>query len=86
MYYVIAGSLRLGTEELGPRDSFFVPSDVPYTYKVGPGGVELLEIRHDTKFDFVNHAHGEAWWNRAAEQTAAHREAWKTATPPKLNT
>jgi mannose-6-phosphate isomerase-like protein (cupin superfamily) len=85
MYYIISGSLRLGTEELGPRDSFFVPCDVPYTYKVGKGGVELLEIRHKTRFNFVNHANGEAWWNRAAEQAAQHSEAWKTATPPKLN-
>ena len=85
MYYIIAGSIRLGTEELGPRDSFFVPRDVPYTYKVNPGGVELLEIRHEPHFNFVNHAQGEAWWKRAAEQTAEHREAWKTAVPPKLN-
>ena len=85
MYYIIAGSLRLGTEELGPRDSFFVPCDVPHTYKVGKGGVELLEIRHKTSFNFVNHANGEAWWSKAAEQTAQHAEAWKSATPPKLN-
>ena len=85
MYYIIAGTLRLGTEELGPRDSFFVPGDVPYTYKVGKGGVELIEIRHANHFNFVNHANGEAWWDRAAEQTAEYREAWKTATPPKLN-
>ena len=85
MYYIIAGSLRLGTEELGPRDSFFVPANVPYTYKPGPEGVELIEIRHEPHFDFVNHANGAAWWDRAAEQTAQHREAWKTAAPPKLN-
>ncbi len=85
MYYVIAGSLRLGTEELGPRDSFFVPAGVPYTYKPGPDGVEVLEIRHANHFDFVNHANGEAWWNKASEEIASRRESWKTATPPKLN-
>jgi len=29
LYYIIAGSIRMGTEDLGPRDSFFIPSDVP---------------------------------------------------------
>jgi len=85
MYYVIAGSLKLGTEELGPRDSFFVPADVPYTYKPGPEGVEVLEIRHANHFNFVNHANGAAWWDKAAGEIAQRQESWKTATPPKLN-
>ena len=85
MYYVIAGSLNLGTEELGPRDCFFVPADVPYTYKPGPDGVEVLEIRNANHFDFVNHAKGEAWWNKAADEIASRQESWKSATPPKLN-
>lgn len=85
LYYIIAGSIRLGTEELGPRDSFFVPADVPYAYKPGPEGVELLEIRHANSFNFVNLAKGEAFWDKAAEQAAARREAWKTAKRPSLN-
>lgn len=85
MYYIIAGSIRLGTEELGPMDCFFVPCDVPYTYKVGPEGVQLLEIRHETRFDFVNHVNGEAWWKRAADEIAKRKQAWETAAPPKLN-
>ncbi|WP_317929465.1 hypothetical protein [Halioxenophilus sp. WMMB6] len=39
MYCVIAASLKLGTEELGSRDCFFVPVDVPYTYVPGGDGV-----------------------------------------------
>ncbi len=85
LYYIVAGSLKLGTEELGPRDSFFVPADVPYTYKPGPEGVEVLEIRQANHFNFVNHAKGEAWWEKAAGEIAIHRESWKTATRPKLN-
>ena len=85
LYYIIAGSLRLGTEELGPRDSFFIPADVPYTYRPGPDGVELLEIRHATSFNFVNHARGEAFWQKAAETTAAMRPEWQTAARPTLN-
>jgi len=85
LYFIIAGSLRLGTEELGPRDSFFIPASVPYTYKPGADGVELLEIRHANAFNFVNMAKGEAFWDKAVAQTLAHREAWKTAPRPKLN-
>jgi len=85
LYYIVAGNIRLGTEELGPRDSFFVPTDVPYTYKIGPEGVELLEFRHATSFNFVNHAKGAAFWDKAAEEAAKHREGWKTAQPPKVN-
>jgi mannose-6-phosphate isomerase-like protein (cupin superfamily) len=85
MYFIISGSIRLGTEELGPRDCFFVPRDVPYTYKIGPEGVEVLEIRHANHFDFVNHAKGEAWWAKAAQETASRQDSWKTAKRPVLN-
>lgn len=85
LYYIIAGSLRMGTEELGARDSFFIPSGVPYTYKPGPEGVELLEIRHSNAFNFVNLAKGEAFWEKAVEATVQRREDWKTAKRPSLN-
>jgi mannose-6-phosphate isomerase-like protein (cupin superfamily) len=85
LYYIIAGSLKLGTEDLGAEDSFFVPADVPYTYKVGAEGVQLLEFRHETEFNYVNHAKGAAFWEKAAQTAATNREAWKTAKPPLLN-
>jgi mannose-6-phosphate isomerase-like protein (cupin superfamily) len=85
MYYIVAGGIRLGTAELGPRDCFFVPSGVPYTYKPGPDGVELLEIRHDPHFNFVNLAKGAGFWAKAAESCATHSEDWKTAERPSLN-
>lgn len=82
LYYVIAGEVRLGTEVLGARDCVFIPRDTPYTYKTGPEGAELLEIRQASHFNFLNLAKGEAFWVRAAEDVAARREAWRTATPP----
>ena len=85
LYYIIAGSIRLGTETLGPRDGFFVPADVPYSYTPGPQGVELLEFRHATSFNFVNHANGTAFWEKALETVKANKEAWATATMPALN-
>lgn len=85
LYYIIAGSLRLGTETLRPRDGFFVPADVPYSYTPGPEGVELLEFRHATSFNFVNHANGTAFWEKALETVKANRQAWATAKMPALN-
>ena len=85
LYYIIAGSLRMGNQELGPRDSFFVPSDVPYAYKPGPDGVELLEIRQKGQFNFAVHGNSLAYWEKLAETASANRGDWKTAERPKLN-
>jgi len=85
MYYIVAGTIRLGTEDLGPRDSFFVPCDVPYTYKIGPEGVELLEFRHETSFNFVNYAKNEAFWEKAYEDAKKHSPGWKDAKRPTVN-
>jgi NADP-dependent 3-hydroxy acid dehydrogenase YdfG len=82
LYYVIAGSLELGAETLGPRDSFFVPAGAAYAYVPGPDGVELLEFRHAERFDFRNHAKGAAFYARAAETIAANRDRWRSARPP----
>ena len=84
LYYIIAGGIRLGTEELGPQDSFFIPSGVPYTYRPGPEGVELLEFRQATQFNFLNLAKGEAFWTKAADSIAANREEWQSAVRPTL--
>lgn len=82
LYYVIAGSLQLGTESLGPRDSFFLPAGAPYSYRPGPQGVEVLEFRHATEFNFSNHAKNAAFFSRAVETIAASREDWRLAKRP----
>ena len=84
-YFVIAGSLKLGTETLGPRDSFFVPADAPYTYRTGPEGVEVLEIRQADHWDFKNHAKSQAFFDKAMETITANREEWQQAKRPVLN-
>lgn len=85
LYYVIAGSVRLGSEVLGPRDTFFIPAQMPYAYRPGPDGAELLEFRHATSFNFVNHAKGAAFWDKAAEIAASNRADWRQAARPTLN-
>lgn len=84
LYYIVAGSLRLGTEELGPRDSFFVPANVPYTYRPGPNGVEVLEYRHATDFNFVNLSKTQAFWDKATQVVKDNVEDWETAKPPSV--
>jgi hypothetical protein len=84
-YYVIAGSLRLGTEQLGPRDSFFVPAQAPYSYRAGPEGVEVLEIRQVDQWSFKNHAKNPAFFDKAVETITANREAWRHVKRPVLN-
>jgi hypothetical protein len=81
-YFIIAGSLQIGTEKLGPGDGFFVGSDVPYTYTPGPGGVEVLEIRTADKFDIKLLSNNSAWWERALARLTASRAAWPQETPP----
>ena len=85
LYYIVSGSLRFGTTDLGPRDCFFVPADTPYTYRPGPEGVEVLEFRHEPQFNFVNYAKNAAYWVKAAETVAANVEGWKVAKRPPLN-
>ena len=85
LYYIIAGSLKMGTEELGPRDSFFIPADVPYTYRPGPDGVELLEFRHATQFDFKLLVNNDTFWKRAVEVAQEHKDEWREAKMPALN-
>ena len=58
---------------------------MPYAYRPGPDGAELLEFRHATHFNFVNLAKGAAFWDKAAETAAKSREEWKAAARPKLN-
>jgi mannose-6-phosphate isomerase-like protein (cupin superfamily) len=85
MYYIVAGTIRLGTETLGPRDSFFVPCDVPYTYRPGPEGVELLEFRHETSANLRHFSKAEKWWEKAVETCVENRESWIEAKMPPLN-
>jgi quercetin dioxygenase-like cupin family protein len=50
LYYVLSGSLQMGSQVLKAGDGFFVPSNAPYAYEAGPDGVEVLEFRGVTSF------------------------------------
>src|SRR6516165_7025210 len=82
LYYILAGSLKIGTEALGPGDGFFVGKDVPYTYVPGPEGVEVLEFRNTDKLNIRFMARNKSFWERAGKKISASREAWKSEKPP----
>lgn len=83
LYFIIAGTIELGSEKLGARDGFFVPAKSPYTYRPGPEGVELLEFRHVTKFDISILPASSAFWEKALETCRRSKETWAAAEPPK---
>lgn len=76
LYYIVGGSLRLGTEELKTGDGFFVGVDVPYAYTPGENGVEVLEFRTAERFDIKTLAANPAFWARAAEMAKAKKDVW----------
>jgi hypothetical protein len=82
LYFIISGSLRIGTEELGPGDGFFLGTDVPYAYVPGPDGVEVMEFRTSDKFDFRALANSEAYWDKALANLLAARDKWVEESAP----
>jgi hypothetical protein len=82
LYYILAGSLKVGTEELGPGDGFFVGTDVPYTYTPGPEGVEVLEFRDTDKLNIRFMSRNKTFWEKAGKKISARREIWKKEPPP----
>ncbi|VWX53313.1 cupin domain-containing protein [Novosphingobium sp. 9U] len=82
LYYLLAGSIRVGTEELGPGDGFFVASDVPYTYETGPNGAEVLEFRATDHLNIRFMAKAKKAWDKTIAKLEAKREDWATELPP----
>jgi hypothetical protein len=82
LYYILAGSLKVGTEELGPGDGFFVGTDVPYTYMPGPEGVEVLEFRDTDKLNIRFMSRNKVTWEKAGKKISERREIWKKERPP----
>jgi hypothetical protein len=82
LYYIIAGSVRIGREELGPGDGFFVGCDVPYTYVPGPEGVQVLEFRNTDHFHIRFLSNAKSAWEKTVAKLKAQRETWESEPPP----
>jgi hypothetical protein len=82
LYQVIGGSLRLGDDELTKGDGFFIPAGTPYSFTVGPEGVEILEFRHEPLRDSVVMANNPAFWEKALETVIANAGRWRGEPRP----
>ncbi|MCJ2188225.1 cupin domain-containing protein [Novosphingobium beihaiensis] len=82
LYYIIAGSVQIGSETLGAGDGFFVGTDVPYTYIAGPEGVEILEFRNTDTFNIKVKDKPLAAWEKTVEVMREASSRWADETPP----
>jgi hypothetical protein len=82
LYYIVGGSLKLGTEVLASGDGFFIGKDVPYTYTAGEQGVEVLEFRASNRFNIDILANNPAFWNQAVATVRERRETWLAERQP----
>lgn len=82
LYYILAGSLRLGNETLATGDGFFVGKDVPYTYVPGAAGVEVLEFRASHTFDIKLLAENPEFWKQAVATAAQRKSLWAQEEKP----
>lgn len=82
LYYIVAGSLRIGTETLSVGDGFYIGADVPYAYTPGPDGVEVLEFRASNSFNIKLLANNPDFWATAVERTSAKQSEWAKEFPP----
>lgn len=82
LYYVLGGELRMGSHVLGKGDGFFIPADQAYGYEAGPDGVEVLEFRNATKFNFVYGVNDESRWTRIADTFSRRGDTWASETVP----
>jgi hypothetical protein len=82
LYFILAGSLKMGSEQLESGDGFFVPTGGRYQYTPGPEGVEVLEFRHATHFNFQNYTKGDAFYKKAVETVKQNVAIWRHAKRP----
>ena len=82
LYYVIAGTLKLGSETLGAGDGFFVGADKAYSYTPGPEGVEVLEFRTEEDFDIKFLVKSASNWAKIVDKVSARQTAWAGEVPP----
>lgn len=82
LYYIVSGSLRIGSSELTAGDGFFVGTDVPYSYIPGDDGLEILEFRTGDHFNMKFLADNQNFWAKAIDQVISKKSEWKTEEKP----
>ena len=76
MYYIVEGSISMGSQVLEAGDGFFVPAGAPYAYEAGDDGVVVLEFRMRTTFNMIIPGGQVDRWRRLAAVAAEHSGEW----------
>jgi quercetin dioxygenase-like cupin family protein len=82
LYYIVEGSIVMGSQTLSAGDGFFVPAGAPYAYEAGPDGVAVLEFRTRTSFDMTipgGQVERLAKMGVVADEHAEQWAAWRAA-------
>lgn len=82
LYYIVAGSIRMGSETLVAGDGFFVGAEVPYSYTAGPEGVEVLEFRNTDRFNIRIKDKPVAAWEKMLDVMREGATRWVDEAPP----
>lgn len=82
IYYMVAGSIIMGTQTLEAGDGVFIPSDAAYTFEAGPDGVELLEFRNAPDVHFHLRDNDDAHWEKVINARATRSAIWIDEVPP----
>jgi len=82
LYFLLAGSLKIGTHNLNQGDGFFVGANVPYAYTPGPEGAEVLEFRATENFDIKVLADGAGFWQKALHRVQENHQGWQDQLRP----
>lgn len=82
LYFIVAGSLRIGTHVLGKGDGFYLDGNMPYIYEPGPEGVEVLEFRDTDSFDIRLRGRNVKWWHKALDKLKIARKSWPAQKEP----
>lgn len=81
-YFILAGSVRIGTTDLRAGDGFFVGAEVPYTYAAGSAGAEVLEFRAAEEFYLNVLVKNSAFWDRFSDILRSKQSAWPNERRP----
>lgn len=81
-YLVVAGSMKVGSEELGKGDGVLIPGGAPYTVTPGDEGVEFIEMRTSPDYDTHYRAKTDSYWDKVAQKQTASRERWADEKQP----
>lgn len=76
LYYIVEGSVVMGSQHLHAGDGFFIPESAPYAYEAGPDGAVVLEFRQKTSFDMQVPGGQIARFRKMADVGAAHASEW----------